>query len=489
MKFNLLLSFLLIALLTNAQSLEKVVFDKENNMPIVFASVYTANKSGVITNQEGGFKLNISNMSLLDSIYISSLGYKDKALTIAAAQKRDTIFLNVQQEMLEEVVVSDENLTAEQIIQRFKDSLVSNHKIDPSKLRIFSRNKETYTPVESGIELDRSSFMSKAKRKQFNQKVENYFNGIKGKTSVSFRDRLYDAYFLQDSTAVNFVKSTYLVNQDKDNSMEKIQEDIFGELMNVLDTKTSYKVRTGIIPIEDSLSTEDFVQENNPEKKDTIKNAIHKYAYPEIIQKSQNLAELDFIEDSKKYEFTLENTSFFNGEIVYVIGIKPRRGSSKYEGTAYINAEDFGLLKLDYKLVDGEKEFGANLKFLLGIKFRVDRSKFQYLFKRNENGKYYPFVYKSSMNNYVYFDRSFVFKENNDDRSERKKFKLSLLVEANSVSEEEYLVLNTAEIDPKSDYGFDINGYIFREYLDRYDASIWEEYDIIQATQEIKDYK
>ena len=488
MKIKLLQVILIISIASNAQSLEKVVFDKENKMPVVFASVYTANKSGVITNQEGGFKLNISTLGLMDSLYISSLGYKDKALTIKATQELDTIFLEVQQEMLDEVVVSDENLSAEQIIQRFKDSLASNHTINPSELRIFSRNKTTYTPVETGLELDKSSFMTKAKRKQFNQRVEDYFNKIKGKTSTSFTDQLFDAFYLKDSTGVNHIKTTYLINEEEDNSMENIQEEVFKELIDALDTKTSFKVRTGIIPIEDSLSTEEFITKDEPEKKDTIKNEFHKYSYADIIQKSQNLANLDFIEDSKKYEFSLDNTSFFNGEIVYVINFKPKRGSSKYEGTAYINAEDYGLLKLDYNLVEGEKEMGVNLKFLLGVKFRVDRSKFQYLFKRNDDGKYYPYVYKSSANNYVYFDRSFVFKENNDDKDERIKFKLSLLVESNSISEQEYLVLNASEIDLNADYNFDKNGYIFREYLDTYDPSVWEDYDVIQATQEIKDY-
>jgi len=490
MKFNLFIAVLFFTVSSNAQSLEKVVFDKENKMPVVFASVYTANKSGVITNQEGGFKLNISNLSLTDSLYFSSLGYENKALTLKAIQdlRSDTIFLKVQQEMLEEVVVSNENLSVEQIIQRFKDSLVSNHTISPSKFRLFNRSKTTYTPVETGIELDRSSFMTKAKRKRFNQKVDAYFTKIKGKTSTSFTDALFDAFYFKDSTGINHIKTTYLINEEEDNSMENIQEEVFKELIDALDKETSFKVRSGIIPVEDSLSTKEFITEDNPEKKDTIKNDFYRYSYANIIQKSQNLANLDFIEDSKKYEFSLDNTSFFNGEIVYVINFKPKRGSSKYEGTAYINAEDYGLLKLDYNLVEGEKEMGVNLKFLLGVKFRVDGSKFQYLFKRTEDGKYYPYVYKSSAKNYVYFDRSFVFKENNEDRDERIKFKLSLLVESNSISEEEYLVLRASEIDPDTDYGFDENGYIFREYLDQYDPNIWQDYDVIQATQEIKDY-
>ena len=487
MKFTLFRILILCVCATKAQSIEKIVYDKHNLMPVVFASVYTIDKSGVITNQEGVFKLSTASISMTDSLYISSLGYENRALTLQAVQELDTIFLNVQEEMLDEVVVSDENLSAEQIIQRFKDSLISNHTINPSRLRIFSRYKTTYSPKESGVELDKSSFMSKAKRKQFNQKVEDYFTKIKGKTSKSFRDQLYDAFFVKDSVGISHIKSTFLINDEEDQSMENIQEEVFKELIEALDTKTSFKVRTGIIPIEDSLSTEEFIPKDELEK-DTIKNKFHKTAYSKIIQKSQNLGTLHFFEDSQKYDFSLDNTSFFNGEIVYVISFKPKKSSSKYEGVAYINSEDFGLLKLDYNLIDGKKEYGANLKFLLGLKFRVDRSKFQFLFKRSDEGTYYPYVYKSSANNYVYFDRSFVFKENNKNKDERIKFKLSLLVESNSLTEEEHVVLNTSAIDSNGTYAYDKEGFIFREKLDRYDPAIWEEYDVIQATQEIKDY-
>ncbi len=482
--------FLFISYIAHSQYIEKVVYDKENNLPVVFASIYTDTNKGAITNQEGIFKLNITNLKRSDSIYIASLGYQEQSITVETAQKTDTIFLNVQQEMLDEVVVSNDNLSAKQIIEKLKENLESNHTINTSKLKIFSRRKETYRPEKTSIELDRSSFMTKSKRKQFNQKVEDYFTRIQGKNSSSFRDELYNAYYLKDSVGIDRIKSTLLINEEEDTSMEKIQNDVFKELFDVLDTKTSFKVRTGIIPLQDSLSTKDFItDEKDDEKKDTLKNRFYTYSYASIIGKSQDLAGLHFFENSKKYEFTLENTSFFNGEIVYVISFKPLKGSAKYSGIAYVNAEDFGLLKLDYELLDGEKEAGINLKFLLGFKFRVDNTKFQYLFRKNEEGKYYPYIYKSSAYNYIYFSRSFVFKENNDNRDERIKFKLSLLVESNSLSEEEYVVLDTSEINPDKEFGFSVEDYIFLEKIDRYDPLIWEEYDVIQATKEIKEYK
>lgn len=200
------------------------------------------------------------------------------------------------------------------------------------------------------------------------------------------------------------------------------------------------------------------------------------------------MGRLEIFEDSKKYDFKLEDMSFYNGDIVYVISFEPGRNSAKYKGKAYINAEDFGLLKLDYHLTEGKKEEGVNLKFLLGIKYRVDNSKYEYIFKRNENKSYIPLLYKSSENQYIYFDRGFVFKENEESRGERIKFKISLHVESNSLSETEYLIVNREDLDPNN-INFDPNGYIFQERIDKYDPEIWKNYNIIEATEEIKKYE
>ena len=470
-----------------SQSYQGIIYDDKNNLPVIFANIYTSQNSGVISNSEGYFKINLVNLKDNDSLTISSLGYKNKRLAVNQLVTLDTVFLSVQEEMLDEVVVSANKYSAEEIIEIFKDSLSVRHSIPPAKFQVFTRHKNTYKPVNTGIELDRTSFMSRSKRKQFNQKVEDYFNRIKGNVSSSFQDMLYNAYYLKDSTAIEEIKKTYLINEDKDNSMENIQKNIFKELMDALSSKSTFKVRTGIIPVEDSLSTDEFIVEDKPNEKDTLKNNYSKKPIT-VVSKAQRLGELEIFEDSNKYDFQLEDTSFFNGNIVYVINFRPGRNSAKYRGKAFINAEDFGLLKLEYQLIEGKKEAGVNLKLLLGFKYRVDNSKFEYIFKRNEDKTYTPFFYKSSEHQYIYFDRGFVFKENNDDRSERLKFKISLHIESNSLSESEYLVVNTEEIDPEN-INFDPDGYIFEEKIEKYDPDIWKDYNIIQATEEIKKYE
>jgi hypothetical protein len=487
MKNLILLTLLLASKALFSQSYQGIIYDKKNNIPVVFANIYTSQNSGVISNSEGYFKINLGNLKDNDSLSISSLGYKNRTLAVNQLVTLDTVFLSVQEEMLDEVVVSANKYSAEEIIEIFKDSLSVRHSISPAKFQVFTRHKNTFKPVNTGIELDRTSFMSRSKRKQFNQKVEDYFNRIKGNVSSSFQDMLYSAYYLKDSTAISHEKNTLLINQSKDNSMENIQKNIFKELMDALEIQSTFKVRTGIIPVEDSLSIDDFIIDNDKSKKDTIKNNYSKRPIT-LVSKAQELGELEIFEDSNKYEFQLEDTSFFNGNIVYVIYFRPGRNSTKYRGKAYINAEDFGLLKLEYQLIKGKKEAGLNLKFLLGLKYRIDNSKYEYIFKRNEDKTYTPFFYKSSEHQYVYFDRGFVFKENNDDRSERLKFKISINVESNSLSESEYLVVNTEDINPEN-INFDPEAYIFEEKIEKYDPEIWKDYNIIEATEEIKKYE
>lgn len=259
-----------------SQSYQGIIYDQKNDIPVVFANVYTTQNTGVISNTEGYFKINLKNLKETDSLAFSSLGYKNLKLSVGQLKTVDTVFLEVQEEMLDEVVVSSNKYSAEEIIEIFKDSVEIRHKISPAKFQIFARNKTTFEPVDNGVELDRSSFMSRSKRKAFNEKVEDYFNKIKDNVSSSYRDMLYNSYFLKDSTAIDQVKNTLLINQSKDNSMENIQKNIFKELMEVLDTESTFKVRTGIIPVEDSLSTKELILEDEPKKKDTIKKQIHK---------------------------------------------------------------------------------------------------------------------------------------------------------------------------------------------------------------------
>jgi len=484
---KIILSFMLLSLpFTYAQSIEAFVFDQQNQTPVIFASVYTTQETGVITNQEGGFKIKIDNLSENDSIIITSLGYEKRAISLNQAKSLDTIFLKEQKEMLSDVVISANKLSANEIIQRFIDSISQRHHIKPTQFKVFKRTHQQLNPLAFEIDLKRSSVFSRKQRKTFNDKVEKYFSDIKNQKTNTYEDILFQAYYNIDSMGIDYTKGTKLVNVNRDNSTENIQKNIFKELLSALDTPSTFKVKSGLFPIDDSLSREEFVKVRDSIKKDTLQNY---YPKDNIIKGlSQNMGNSQLLKDREYYKFKLADTKLFDGEVVYEINFEPDHRKAIYKGKFYINAEDFGLMRLDYNLVDGEKESGMNMKFLLGIKQEVNKSEYQIIYQRKENGKYYPKYYRVKKNNYVYFDRKISFKENTDDRRNRIKLKLNLHIENNNTTEVEYLFMSAKKLD-KNTITFNPDNFVFKEQIDTYNPKIWEEYNIIQATEGIKNYK
>lgn len=482
--FTLIAFFFIYAL--SAQSVEGVVFDNQNQRPVIYASVYTTKNTGVITNEEGNFKINIDNLSKSDSLTITSLGYENRSLSLSHFQSLDTIVLKEQKEMLNDVVISANKLNADEIVQRFLDSLSQRHYIESTQFNIFKRIHKQLNPLAFEIDLKRSTVLTRKKRKSFNDKVEKYFSNIKNQKTNTYEDILFKAYYNVDSTGFDYTKGTKLVNVNRDNSTENIQNNIFKELLSTLDTPSTFKVKSGLFPIDDSLSRQEFIKTKDSLKKDTLQNY---YSKDNIIKSlSQNMANLQLLKNREYYKFSLADTKVFDDEVVYQISFNPDHRKAIYKGNFYINAEDFGLMQLQYKLLENEKESGMNMKFLLGVKTEVNQSEYQIIYQRQQDGKYYPKYYRSKKNEYVYFDRKISFKENTDDRRNRIKLKLNLHIENNDTTQVEYLFMSAKKFDNNSNV-FNPDDYVFKEQIDAYNPKIWEEYNIIQATEGIKNYK
>ena len=486
MKFTINLFIFCFSQIVCSQSLESVVYDAENKMPVIFSSVYTTQNTGVITNDEGAFKINIDNLSKSDSLFVTSLGYEKLSLSLNQLKDLDTIFIKEQKEILSDVVISANKLSADEIIQRFVDSISHRHHIEPTEFKVFKRIHHLDNPKALEVEVNKSSFMTRKQTKQFNNKVKIYFENIQDNYSNTYDDVLYNAYYSKESVDLDYIKGTKLINLSKNSSVETLQKEVFKELLSALNTASTFKVKSGLFPLEDSLSTKEFMQFSDSSVKDTLKNKTTENSILKLL--THNLKNNDILDNINRYRFKLISTKIFDDEVVYVLSFKPDHRKAKYIGNAYINAEDFGLMRLDYKLIDGEKEAGLSMKFLLGLKFRVDQSEYQIIYQKFKNGQYYPKYYRSKKRQYVYVDRKLKLKENTENRSERIKLKLDFHVENNNVMQTEFLFMNPKALNPKK-YTFDKNGFAFKAYIKTYDPKIWEEYNIIQATEAIKNYK
>ena len=122
MKPSFFLFFLLSFIGFSQQTIDAVIVDSADNVPLEFVGVYNS-KDHTISNEDGRFQFS----SLLDSIIIYRVGY-DK-LSTTFQKVKDTILLNKSVLELNEVTVTNEKT----LWQKVGDSIRSNYPIYPYK--------------------------------------------------------------------------------------------------------------------------------------------------------------------------------------------------------------------------------------------------------------------------------------------------------------------------------------------------------------------
>jgi hypothetical protein len=58
------------------QELNAIILDSLKQNPIPFASIYLKSGSGVVSNEEGRFRLQVDASETTDSLFISCMGYE-----------------------------------------------------------------------------------------------------------------------------------------------------------------------------------------------------------------------------------------------------------------------------------------------------------------------------------------------------------------------------------------------------------------------------
>ncbi|APA63486.1 hypothetical protein [Maribacter sp. 1_2014MBL_MicDiv] len=133
MKPSFFLFFLLSFIGFSQQTIDAVIVDGADNVPLEFVGVYNS-KDHTISNEDGRFQFS----SLLDSITIYRVGY-DK-LSTTFQKVKDTIFLNKSVLELNEVTVTNEKT----LWQKVGDSIRSNYPIYPYKEKFLLRGVLRY---------------------------------------------------------------------------------------------------------------------------------------------------------------------------------------------------------------------------------------------------------------------------------------------------------------------------------------------------------
>lgn len=482
----LLFSFILSFTSIFAQNISVKVVDKNTKTPIPFATIKTGKYSGVISNEEGNFSLNLDNGNL-KNITISCMGYKSKNFTIETI-KTSNFVVGIEESVnqLKEVYISNKKPNANDIIAKVLQKINENYEFTLHKYNIFYRATDYVDFKSLDFEIEKASHVSTKNINKVNYSLDSLSKHIIASKIIQFSD--FKGEFNQldkDSCKLVVAKATKLIDHKKDFSIDNVQEKTQELVLKYLDTTKTYKVKTGIFKVEDSLS---FVDE---EFKEAKKN---EYKIPDLKRKTKSLLNdaqfydkslLYNILNSDLYEYSLEDVSYYNDDLTYIINYAPRKSKAKYSGKIFVSSENYAVTKFDYSYYESRHGSKFNLKLLLGVKFVENVSEGTIIFQKNSDNKYHPRYIKVTDGNYFYVSRGLKFIENSKAKN---KIGVDFKIEGDSRNKQELLVTANNKLTIADFKLIKEAKKIPYQILKKFENNIWKNEETLEPLEEMKQF-
>jgi len=227
-------------------------------------------------------------------------------------------------------------------------------------------------------------------------------------------------------------------------TLKNVQNQAQALVLSHLNRKNTYKVKSGFFKVEDSVSIGKITDKLNASRDSldvlNLQRGVTKTIREFSFLNKDNPSNFT---DAKYYKYRLKNTIVTDSSMFYVVAFSTKKSKAKFNGTLHINADDFGVTKIEYQYAKEKKGQHLNLRMLLGVKFSENYRKGTFLFEKKN--KYYHLKYaKEKKGRYFYINRSLKFIENSRDRS---KIKFGIKIEGNFFTTTEMVAVKTTLID------------------------------------------
>ena len=479
---NLLYSFIfLFALNINSQSSTVKVLDSLTLSSIPFATVYFSNNKGIITDIDGRFELINEQYGTNDSLFISSMGYKKTSLKISNF-KDSIVYMIPEMITLENVVVTNRNLSSNEIIEKVKAGIEQNYQKEISEKKIFYR-------YESNRKIDKIELNKfKSSIDQVNSSILDSLLIRVPKENKSATETLcyYYGNLEEGKQKINLIKSRLTYKKD-DDILNSINSRLKEALQENLKSNSYFKIKSGLLPFSADLSI-DGLWEIDSTNQEALKKAqdlelkrkqnFAAYQKSRITNIYSNLfyneeTKLDFILKSNRYRFGDPELTYLGNQLVYVISCFPK-GSKDYKGVLYVNSDDFAVVRIDFENVKSLFKFK-----LLGVSTNVYLEEGRMVFSKLNNKKYSLSYFQVSNGRKSGIDRPIKVMEKNKYVKGRRKqnqisFKLDLII--NSLNKQELQIFQSKTMDIKGFKNIKENNKVLPEYLDEFTTNFWEEF-------------
>ena len=472
----------LFALNVNAQSSTVKVLDSLSSSPVSFATVYFSNNKGIITDGDGRFELINEQYDSNDSLFISSMGYKKMSLKISSF-KDSIVYMIPEMITLENVVVTNRNLSSNEIIEKVKAGIEQNYQKEISEKKIFYRDEENSKIDKIKLNKLKSSIA------QVNSSILDSLLIRIPKENKGATETLcyYYGNLEEGNQKINLIKSRQTYKND-DEILNSINSRLKEALQENLKSNSYFKIRSGLLPFSGDLTINDLWDVEDSTSQEAIKKAeelelkrkqgFASYQKRRITNIYSNLfyneeTKLDFILNSNRYKFSDPELTYLGNQLVYVISCFPK-GSKDFKGVLYVNSDDFAVMRIDFQNVKSLFKFR-----LLGVSRNIYLEEGRMVFSKLNNKKYSLSYFQLSLGRKTGIDRPIKVVEKNKYVKGRRKqnqisFKLDLMI--NSINKQELQIFQSKTMDIKDFENIKENNKVLPEYLDEFTTNFWEEF-------------
>ena len=463
-----------------AQTLTSRIVDGQTGEAVPFATIVTGVNKGTISNEEGYFSLEAGGLDS-GNVRISCMGYETLDIPAASLGENEILRLNPAAIRLNEVRIGERIPDADEIIRKVNENIPINYSLDERNYTFFYRESDYMNWEQLDLEVEKDSELGKEQLEKAREELNALGRYITDSNPVSFFDFNGVYRDLKDTSLIWVDRATELVDAKNDFTMDKLQERAQKIVLSHLDTTQTYKVKTGIITVEDSISMSDEMRQSDDGDSISTKSLNRRISDVLELAGFENENRLGDFLNADLYRYELLKPTYFNGYYVYAVQFSPRKRKAHFGGTLYIDATSFAVLKTDYQYAKGRTGQSVNLKLLLGVKYIENMDRGTMIFQADDTGKYHPYYIQKEYGNYVYLHRSLKFIENS---ASRKKVLFDFLLEGGVREKESILIRPSIPLDTQAS-----EGDILVQKLDSYQPTIWQDTEIIAPLEEMKNFK
>ena len=481
--------FLLINFSMRGQELNAIILDSLKQNPIPFASIYLKSGSGVVSNEEGRFRLQVDASETTDSLFISCMGYETLGLSLP--QAKDSIFyLTPKAIELNSVILSNKQLDVKQILKEIQKDIPLKYELGFSKKKVFFRETGSQRFKSLGVKIKKTSIP------EFNQgfwdatlsKVPRYnewYFELLGNLSGDYT---------KESQKLELLRALELEDKEKSAIFENIEKLFDTLLKENVKTDSYFKIRTGIIggkidsdeinsTAEDTLTADektqnqkDFFLKRNKTLLSNLMNALF----------DKEKLDVRILKKASQYEFSLKDYTFLGDTPMYIISFRPKR-KADFKGTLYVDADLLTLVRIDYQNTKAVRDIS-----LMGISFKEDHRSATIQFKKHPSRKYCLeyLDYESSFE--AGFDRPLVITEKNKvvkGRNKQNQLKMDVNVVNRNTQRYQLVVFESNPITQQTFDALEEKADILPVNKTTYDPEFWKGFTIIEPNTAIKEFK